>query len=314
MQKQSFGNIPYPYRPYDFPSDFPVYAFLGNFWKTELTKPDFLHFHNGIEIGRCLDGRGMLYFNEEVSSCATGDFSVIFPQTPHIHVAADIPIFCEFIYVDVKALLNKSPYTDQLWQIFYIPQKIPPIIRQGENSNLYCYLTNIFREFHEKRPLYRDAVISLLIALFAELNRIALDAVLESDSESEGAASYIRKSLSYIYEHYNEPITISSLSSYCCISESHFRRIFKAAVGISPLEYIQHYRIRQACHYLVRRELPINLVAQKVGYATLSSFNRQFQQYMNVSPSVWLKENAAFRDNHEVRSYGEPGTKHIFQI
>ncbi len=175
-------------------------------------------------------------------------------------------------------------------------------------------MANIFRKFHEKRLLYRDAVISLLIALFAELNRITLDAVLESASESEGAASYIRKSLSYIYEHYNEPITISSLSSYCCISESHFRRIFKAAVGISPLEYIQHYRIRQACHYLVRRELPINLVAQKVGYATLSSFNRQFQQYMNVSPSVWLKENAAFRDNHEVRSYGEPDTKHIFQI
>ena len=46
MQKQSFDKIPYMYRPYDFTSQFPILAFIGDNWKTDISTPKFLHFHN----------------------------------------------------------------------------------------------------------------------------------------------------------------------------------------------------------------------------------------------------------------------------
>lgn len=316
MQKQSFDQIPYHYRPYDFPSRFPVLAFLGQYWKVDAASPKFLHFHNAIEIGHCIHGEGTLYHgHSSVVSYTSGDYSIIFPQIPHISVADQTPASWEYLYIDPKKLLETdSAYTSKLWQFFYMLQKIPPIIKVEKMPLLHYYLSRIFQEFHEKKPLYQDAVRGLLIAFFAELNRITLYEESSSSSENEGSYSYVRDALSYIYEHYAEPISIKELAQYCCISESHFRRVFHNIVGISPLEYIQHYRIQQACHFLHLNQEPVNLIARKVGYSSLSSFNRQFQQYMHASPTGWRKEHLSVPYKHEVFSYEESETKHVFKI
>lgn len=85
MQKQSLQNLPIIYRPYDFPASFPVLAFLGGNWRNDLSVPPYLHFHNGIEIGRCLAGAGKLLCPYEIPY-QQGDYSIIFPQTPHMSV------------------------------------------------------------------------------------------------------------------------------------------------------------------------------------------------------------------------------------
>lgn len=317
MQKQSFKTIPYTYRPYDFSSEFPVYAFLGEYWRIETCQPEFFHFHNAVEIGLCLEGKGILYHGNDSAAdwYTAGDFSIIFPQVPHIAVASEGSALWEYLFVDVKSLFKDKPRNiNQLWQIFYMLQRIPFIITKDNPSRMNYYLTRIFGEFHEKKPYYQDAVLGLLLSFFSELNRITMDMESTDATESQGAFSYVHKALSYIYEHYNEPISIQDLSSYCCISESHFRRIFKAVVGISPLEYIQHYRIQQACHYLYSNQEPVNLIAQKVGFTSLSSFNRQFQQYIHLSPTAWKKANMDTPHSHEVHSYTDSDTRHIFQI
>lgn len=315
MQKQSLDTLPFLYRPYDFPTDFPIYAFLGEYWKIEAHNPLFLHFHNALEIGLCLDGKGTLYYEKTSESYNTGDFSIIYPQVPHIASAHEHSSSWEYLYIDVKALLkDRTNDTNQLWQIFYMLQKIPFIIKKESSPNLHFFLTHIFLEFHEKKPFYQDAVLGMLLSFFAELNRATTKIEAEASNESQGAFSYVHKALSYIYEHYTEPISIQDLACYCCISESHFRRIFKTIVGISPLEYIQHYRIQQACHYLHLNQEPINLIANRVGYTSLSSFNRQFQQYLHIAPSTWRKTHLSTPYSHEVHSYEDSDTKHIFQI
>lgn len=316
MQKQSFDQIPYMYRPYDFPSQFPILAFIGDYWKTDVSTPKFLHFHNALEIGRCLDGEGSLFHEHNGESLYTvGDYSVVFPHNPHITTTRGNPASWEYLYIEPKQLLKTdTAYLLSLWQIFYMQQRIPPIIKKSENPSLHYYLTLIFDEFHSKKPLYQNAVRGLLVSFFAELNRITLHTEFSDGIEKEGAYSYIRNALSFIYENYDKPISIKDLSLHCCISESHFRRLFHSIVGISPLEYIQHYRIQQACHWLYLNQEPINVIAGRVGYTSLSSFNRQFQQYLHISPTEWRREHLTIPYKHEILSYNESDTKHIFKI
>ena len=66
MQKRSYQQLPCRYRPYDFPSAFPVLAFLGDYWQIDSAAPQYLHFHNGLEIGRCLGQDTLLYGNPEI--------------------------------------------------------------------------------------------------------------------------------------------------------------------------------------------------------------------------------------------------------
>lgn len=203
-----------------------------------------------------------------------------------------------------------------LWQIFYIPQKVPIVVRQEELPLLHLYISGIFREFHEKRSFYQRAVHGLLVALLAEMNHITIQEGMTdcSREKSESAYQYICRALTYIYEHYTEPVSISDLSAHCCISESHFRKLFKSIVSVSPLEYIQHYRIQQACHLIYLNQDPLHLISEKVGYRSLSSFNRQFQQYMHCSPTQYRKEHLFLPLYNEVLSYEDITTKHIFQI
>ena len=338
MQKRSFGHLPLTYRPHDYPASFPVLAFLGDYWINSVSAPEFLHFHNGIEIGCCLGGSGQIYYGEADShSYRAGDYSVIFPQVPHIAVNGSDPSVWEYLYVEPKLLFQRESHGyDALWQYFYIPQKLPVIIRQEQFPVLHLYISEIFREFHQKKALYQRAVHGLLVALCAEMNRLTLNGDTEMntlqvrpDDPADGcpddirgsspenpdcAHFYIRSALTYIYEHYTEPVSIQDLSAHCGISESHFRRLFKRVVGISPLEYIQHYRIQQACHLIYLNQEPINIIAQQTGYRSLSSFNRQFQQYMHSSPTHYRREHLLAPVQNEVLSYEDSATKHIFQI
>ena len=318
MQKRSSVHLPLTYRPYDFPASFPVLAFLGNYWINGISTLEFLHFHNGIEIGRCLGGSGRIYCGESDSfPYCCGDYSIIFPQVPHIVVNDAEPCVWEYLYVEPRLLLQKDGRGyDMLWQFFYIPQKLPIIIRREEYPVLHFFISRIFQEFHDKRAMYQRMVHGLLVALCAEMNRLTLMADQE-DGSSENLTSahfYIRTALTYIYEHYSEAISIQELSARCCISESHFRRLFRQVVGISPLEYIQHYRIRQACHLIYLNQEPINMIARRTGYRSLSSFNRQFQQYMHSSPTGYRREHLLDPVQNEVLSYEDSATKHIFQI
>jgi AraC-like DNA-binding protein len=46
-------------------------------------------------------------------------------------------------------------------------------------------------------------------------------------------------------------------------------------------------RINHACSELSSTELPIVSIAERCGYTSLSSFNRQFQKIMQISPSEY---------------------------
>ncbi|MGN0316037.1 MAG: helix-turn-helix domain-containing protein [Fusicatenibacter sp.] len=316
MQNRSLKKVPYIYRPYYFPSDFPVWAFLGDYWKVHPGTPQSLHFHNALELGHCIRGEGTLYhISLGEHSFETDDFSIFYPQSLHASSARKEPSSWEYIFIDLQKFANTNPaFFKELLQIFYIPQQISPIITARSMPLLHSHFDHIFQEMHEKKTFYQNAVSGLFISVVSELHLYALQTESLAAEENAYSYSYICNALNYIYEHYNERISIRQLAEYCHLSESHFRRLFLSIVGISPLDFIQHYRIQQACDLLQQNQDPISSIAAKVGYTTLSSFNRQFQQYLNLSPQKWQKQHLVSQRNHDVLSFHHSDTKHIFDI
>ena len=50
------------------------------------------------------------------------------------------------------------------------------------------------------------------------------------------------------------------------MSESHFRRMFTALVGVAPLEYINRYRIHRSLNLLRSTSEPIQNIAARTGF------------------------------------------------
>jgi AraC family transcriptional regulator len=90
----------------------------------------------------------------------------------------------------------------------------------------------------------------------------------------------------HIDKHLAEPLTSEQLASEAGVSRFHFCRVFKKAVGMSPMSFLTLMRIDRA-KALLRKSIPISTVALKAGFNDLSNFNRQFRRQTGLTPSAY---------------------------
>ena len=93
--------------------------------------------------------------------------------------------------------------------------------------------------------------------------------------------------MSYIQTHYDEPLSLGDIASYIGMSEQHLIRTFRKESGVTPIEYLKRYRIRQAKQLLAAGSLSITKVAMAVGFSDSSYFARVFRREVGMSPSAY---------------------------
>ena len=81
------------------------------------------------------------------------------------------------------------------------------------------------------------------------------------------------------------------LAALCSRSVTSFRRCFERATGKSPFEYLYEVRIKAAVNLLKGSDMPVAEIAGRVGYPTLSSFNRHFRRITGRTPSEMRKSS-----------------------
>jgi AraC-like DNA-binding protein/mannose-6-phosphate isomerase-like protein (cupin superfamily) len=103
----------------------------------------------------------------------------------------------------------------------------------------------------------------------------------------EGPPSFMETvdiGLDYILNNMSGPVLLSIAASRASMSESAFSRYFKSASGLTFTEMTSKLRVSQACRLLDVGDDSIASIAQQVGYANLSNFNRQFRRIAGVTP------------------------------
>jgi AraC-like DNA-binding protein len=88
----------------------------------------------------------------------------------------------------------------------------------------------------------------------------------------------------YIDEHYAQAITAEDLASMSHCSKGHLFRAFKKAFHISPLAYQQDLRFEAVQRLLRFTSLRCYEIAQRVGYANVYFFHRQFKKRLGLTP------------------------------
>ena len=104
-------------------------------------------------------------------------------------------------------------------------------------------------------------------------------------------ALQLRRIKEFVDVHISKGIGISELASLVGLSQFHFIRAFKHAVGLSPYQYVLSERISVAKVLLSKRDLSIADVALAVGFSDASQLNRVFRKLIGVTPTVYRREN-----------------------
>ena len=87
----------------------------------------------------------------------------------------------------------------------------------------------------------------------------------------------------------NEPLRMAPLGREFGMSPRTLARRFRDATGTSPLEYLQHQRIKAAKELLETTNLTIAEVAYRVGYLDHGHFARLFERVMTVGPREYRR-------------------------
>lgn len=93
----------------------------------------------------------------------------------------------------------------------------------------------------------------------------------------------------FMREEYMNPISLTDVAAHVNMSQYHFSRLFKRDCGYSPHEYLILTRLNRAKHLLKTTELPVKIIARKVGYQNVSSFTNAFTERVGISPTLFRK-------------------------
>lgn len=294
MKKKKAGTM--ELRFYEVPQNEYVLALLGETWVRDYGHDEtWLHFHNLMEIGYCRSGGGDLVLDEHSMRYQPAMVSVIPPNYPHITISDPEkgPSFWEYLFLDPAQLLAEMYPGNELYQremLAKITYKAL-FLHEWENRNLALLVRMIMEEMRGKRLHYVDSVKGLLFALITEILRMneQEDIKVEPEGNARKAAgvSQIGAALEYVRMEYMHMIRVEELARACHMSETHFRRVFESCMNMSPVDYINLVRIQKACDLMKKTNDSMDIVAQKVGFSTTSTFNRNFKKFLNTSPYQW---------------------------
>lgn len=99
----------------------------------------------------------------------------------------------------------------------------------------------------------------------------------------------------YIDDHLEENLTMDDLAHRFLVSKTQMFNIFKEILNLSVGEYIAQARIVKAKNDLINTHYSVEIISQRVGYASIASFSRVFKSKVGISPLQYRKENVIVR-------------------
>ena len=294
MSKKKKGSAEFRY--YEVPREEAVLALMGNKWiQVYGENINNLHFHNLIEIGYCHYGAGELVIEEDQYRFGAGMVSCIPANFLHVtksdtHVRA----FWEYLYISPADILKQQGKPMQETRnIIDAVNRSAFFIKVEENPIFVTLIRAIFEEMQNKNAYYRECVGGLAYTLLYEIARFNGRGNVQSCGKNNSLQ--LENAIEYVERNYPNNFKIADLANECHMSETHFRRVFQEKMNMTPVEYVNFVRIKKACELIDKTDISMEDVAEKVGFITPSTFNRNFRLIIGTSPYQWKKRP----DNHE---------------
>lgn len=80
---------------------------------------------------------------------------------------------------------------------------------------------------------------------------------------------------------------VSDLAKEAGLGMAHFSRVFRRFTGQSPKEFLLRARLTRAQHFLRETAMTVTEIADRLGYADVFFFSRQFKQKTGLSPTAY---------------------------
>jgi transcriptional regulator GlxA family with amidase domain len=115
----------------------------------------------------------------------------------------------------------------------------------------------------------------------------AFDRALADETVPPHASALVKRVVAYLQQHHARPLARWEIAQAVGVSEDYLTRLFNRELGISPWDYLNRYRVRQAKVLLRSTQDSIRAIAQQVGFKDQTYFSRVFNKLTGLSPRAY---------------------------
>jgi len=161
----------------------------------------------------------------------------------------------------------------------------------GDNTRMRTIFDTLIDEYQNAGP----ASAAMMTAL---MNQCLIEVLREAEAQSDGVLPWlsalddprISKVIDALLDHPERSHTLETMADKATMSRATFIRHFEKCFGRTPMDYLRDVRLRRAAQLLQISTLPVDSVADKVGYASRSHFSRAFHDRFGLSPSDFREQ------------------------
>lgn len=136
-----------------------------------------------------------------------------------------------------------------------------------------------------KRLTY-NAMVGLLEFFARQLSTQATQTVIYHRNSEPLQVARARQ---FIQDHYEERLSLAEVARHAHLSVFYFCKLFKRVTGANYTKYASKVRIEKARQLLVNPNNRVSEIAYRVGFQSLTHFNRVFKSITGESPTTYRK-------------------------
>lgn len=170
----------------------------------------------------------------------------------------------------LRELSCPQGWTDPV--LFGLSKALLPALEQAESAD----------------PLF---VEQLSLALLTHLTQSYGGVYFPADRRGTLAPWQEKRALEFLKSNISGGFSIAELSAVCDLNRSYFLAAFRASFGVTPVRWLNQYRVAQA-RELLRKDMAIAEVAIACGFADQSHLTRMFVAAVGETPARYRRRLA----------------------
>ena len=250
------------------------------------------HVHDYYEIFYLLEGQRRYFVNHTLYDVMP--YNVVLINKGDVHLMQSLKKnqrYTRHLITFNDAFLDSlAPAFDKnlLMQVFDTKMiHIPETLHNSFNILLHKALGKASQTDTFSQYVTKLCIIELLI----NLNKCSASALPQPFMDLTVYEERIQDVCRYMFNYYNQPITLEKMAKIACMSPTYFSKKFKSVTGFGFREYLNHIRIKIATDLLMETQYSIAEVAAYCGYHDSNYFGDVFRRIIGSSPNKYRKEH-----------------------
>lgn len=264
--------------------DFPIEVIVEQDSRTKITPGCW---HEDLEIKYIRSGTAVVLIDSQVVTARAGE--VFFMNPYQIHSVPQVEgndAIYDLIMIGLDFFVKSGDDSFDLRSLF-MKNRIR-FRNHIVNPRVSQVLRRLIEASQERKPYYELAVKGLILEFFALLlqEEVELTPALALDNDRIRCYRSIEPAVRRIHDGYNQKLPSEELAGLCSMSWYHFCRVFKKAMGVTPVQYQTEYRMRVADLLFQHGRQSIGEIAHTVGFEDEAYFSRCYKKYRGIAPKT----------------------------